>query len=75
MPQVFVSSLTEYFREMEKRGKIPHADFESLAMTVFSATFGYTFLSASFQETLSKTDRETYIKNSVTLFIDGVLRL
>ncbi len=75
VPQVFVSSLTEYFREMEKRGKIPHADFESLAMTVFSATFGYTFLSASFQETLSKTDRETYIKNSVTLFIDGVLRL
>ncbi len=72
IPQAFLSSLHDYFRNMEKMGKLPHLDFESLAMTIFSATFGYTFLNASFEDKLSKTDNHNYIKNSVELFIKGI---
>lgn len=75
VPQVFVSSLTEYFRKMEELGKIGHFDFESLAMTVFSSTFGYTFLSASFGKNLAGTEREEFIKNSVKVFVEGISRL
>lgn len=72
VPQAFVSSLKEYFKKMEELGKISHYDFESLAMTIFSSTFGYTFLNASFNHKLTKTDREAFIKNSVKIFIKGI---
>lgn len=72
VPQAFVSSLKEYFEKMEEMGKLGHFDFESLAMTIFSSTFGYTFLSASFDQNLAKTSREEFIKNSVKIFVDGI---
>ena len=72
VPQAFVSSLTEYFMKMEEMGKIGHYDFENLAMTVFSSTFGYTFLRASFDQNLAKTSREDFIKCSVNTFVDGI---
>lgn len=72
VPQAFVSSLKEYFEKMEEMGKLGHFDFESLAMTIFSSTFGYTFLSASFNQNLAKTSREEFIKNSVKIFVDGI---
>ena len=75
VPQVFVTSLTEYFRKMEELGRIGHFDFESLAMTVFSSSFGYTFLSASFGKELAGTERDEYIKNSVKVFMEGILGL
>ena len=75
VPQAFVSSLTEYFKKMEEMGKIGHFDFESLAMTIFSSTFGYTFLSASFQKNLAKTNREEFIKCSVKIFVEGISSL
>ncbi|MBD5556476.1 MAG: TetR/AcrR family transcriptional regulator [Roseburia sp.] len=75
VPQAFISSLTEYFQKMEELGKIAHFDFESLAMTVFSSTFGYTFLSASFEQKLAKTDREEFVKSSVKIFVDGISKL
>ncbi|MCI8718552.1 MAG: TetR/AcrR family transcriptional regulator [Lachnospiraceae bacterium] len=75
VPQAFISSLTEYFKKMEQLGKIAHFDFESLAMTVFSSTFGYTFLTASFHQNLTKTNRKNYIKNSVKIFVDGISNL
>lgn len=75
VPQAFVSSLTEYFIKMEEMGKIGHFDFESLAMTIFSSTFGFTFLRASFQENLSKTNREEFIKCSVKTFVEGISSL
>jgi len=75
VPQAFVSSLMEYFKTMEEKGKIGHFDFESLAMTIFSSTFGYTFLSASFNQNLAKTSREEFIKCSVKIFVDGILGL
>lgn len=72
VPQAFVSSLKEYFEKMEEMGKLGHFDFESLAMTIFSSTFGYTFLSASFDQNLAKTSREEFIKSSVKIFVDGI---
>ncbi len=72
IPQAFVASLIKYFKGMEEKGKIPHMDFEYLAMTVFSSTFGYTFLKASFGQELDKTNQEQYIKKSVELFLMGI---
>lgn len=72
VPQSFLSSLIQYFKEMEQRRKLAHMDFESLALTVFSSTFGYTFLSASFDKKLFKTEKEQYIKQSVAAFIQGI---
>ena len=72
VPQAFLSSLVQYFGEMESRGKLPHLDFECLAMTIFSSTFGYTFLSASFDQNLSKVRREDYIRQSVATFVQGI---
>lgn len=72
VPQAFISSLLEYFEKMEQLGKIRHMDFESLAMTIFSSTFGYTFLKSSFNQELTGLDREQFIKNSVAVFLNGI---
>lgn len=72
VPQVFLNSLIKYFEEMEQRGKLPHMDFESLALTIFSSTFGYVFLSASFDKKLFEVGKEEYIKQSVETFIRGI---
>lgn len=75
VPQAFLASLVDYFRKMEEKGKLPHLDFECLAMTIFSSTFGYTFLRASFDDKLTSTDPKTYIKKSVELFCQGIPRM
>lgn len=72
VPQAFLSSFIDYLNKMCEMGKIPKADFEALAMTVFSSTFGYTFLRASFGEKLTKVDKDEYIKNSVQVFVKGL---
>ena len=72
VPQAFLSSFAEYLEKMCEKGKIPKADFDALAMTVFSSTFGYTFLNASFGKELSKVEKDAYIKNSVNMFIKGL---
>lgn len=72
IPKAFLSSLAGYFGRMEEMGKLRHGDYEAWAMTIFSATFGYTFLNASFQNELSPLSRRAYIKNSVELFLNGI---
>ncbi len=72
IPQAFVSSLIDYFQSMEQKGKLPHLDFENLAMIIFSNTFGFTFLNASFDNKLTSISRETYIKTTVATFIQGI---
>ena len=74
IPEAFVSSLVAYFKEMAAKGKICPLDYESAAMTVFASTFGYTFLSASFEETLSTVEQERFIEQSVALFEQGIDR-
>ena len=72
VPQAFLSSFIKYLNRMYEMGKIPKANFDALAMTVFSSTFGYTFLSASFGKELSKVEKDEYIKDSVKLFVKGL---
>ena len=72
VPQAFLSSFTQYLNKMFDLGKIPKADFDALALTVFSSTFGYAFLNASFGNELSKVDKDEYIKSSVQMFIKGL---
>ena len=71
-PQTFLSSLISYFEQMAQKGRIPKADFEVLAMTFFSSTFGYTFLNASFEQKLSEVEREDFIKKTVAAFLYGI---
>lgn len=73
VPKDFLSALIKYFNEMEQRGKLPHLDFECLAMTIFSSTFGYTFLNASFENALLPITQEQFIKQAVKTFIDGII--
>lgn len=75
IPQAFVSSMTDYFNKMEEMEKVPHLDFECLTMTIFSSTFGYTFLKASFEDKLTSVEQEEYIKKSAELFSKGILNL
>lgn len=72
VPQAFLASFTEYLAKMYEMGKIPKADFEALAMTIFSSTFGYTFLRASFGDELSKVEKDEYIKSSAQMFLKGL---
>ncbi len=72
VPQAFLSSFTQYLNKMFELGKIPKADFDALTLTVFSSTFGYTFLKASFGNELSKVEKDEYIKSSVQMFIKGL---
>jgi Transcriptional regulator len=72
IPEAFLRALVSYFKLMHEKGKIGALDFECLALTVFSSTFGFTFLKASFGEQLSSVKQEEYIKNSVALFLKGI---
>lgn len=72
IPHVFIKSLVTYLEQMEQMGNVRHTDFECAAVTIFSATFGYTFLKASFEQNLSKVKQQEYIKKSVELFVSGI---
>ncbi|MPW24251.1 TetR family transcriptional regulator [Alkalibaculum sp. M08DMB] len=72
IPEAFLQTLVLYFKSMNEKGKIGTFDFECLAMTIFSSTFGFTFLKASFGEQLSRVKQEEYITNSVSLFLKGI---
>lgn len=74
IPQTFISSFVDYFEKMEQLGKIGHMDYENLAMTIFSSTFGYTFLKASFNQELTKVEQKEFIRNSVMVFVNGICK-
>lgn len=72
VPQAFLSSLTEYLNKMYEMEKIPKANFEALALTVLSSTFGYSFFYASFGNELSKVEKDEYVKNCVQIFLKAL---
>lgn len=72
VPQAFLRTFTDYLNKMCAMGKIPEKDFEALALTVFSATFGYTFLNASFGKELTEIEKDRYMKESVQMFVKGI---
>lgn len=73
IPKAFLTSLLDYFEKMEQLEKIAHRNYERIAMTIFSATFGFAFLKASFGQALTKVEREAFIHDSVDAFINGIL--
>ena len=72
VPQAFLEAFIGYLNQMCEKGKIPRRDFKAFAMTVFSATFGYTFLNASFGRELTEVEKDEYIKSSVQMFAEGI---
>ena len=72
IPKAFLETLIQYFETMHEKGNLPSLDYECLAMTVFSSTFGFTFLKSSFDDQISSISQEEYIKNSVSLFLKGL---
>ncbi len=72
VPQAFLMTLTDYLNKMCAMGKIPEKDFKTLALTIFSATFGYTFLNASFGKELTDIEKDEYIEESVQMFVKGI---
>lgn len=72
IPQAFLASLVEYFEKMNQLGKIAPMNYENLAMIIFSSTFGYTFLKASFHQEISKVEQKEFIRNSVQIFVKGI---
>lgn len=72
VPQAFLMTFTDYLNKMCMMGKIPEKDFQTLALTVFSATFGYTFLHASFGKELTEIEKDKYVKESVQMFVKGI---
>lgn len=73
IPHAFVDALVGYLEEMARREKLPAQDFETLAASFFSATFGYTFLKASFGGELFSVSQQEYVRKTVSLFINGIL--
>lgn len=74
IPQTFLEALTEYLKRMAELGKIAETDYASLAMTIFSSTFGYTFLKASFEQALTRVEQKAFIRNSVEVFVRGIAK-
>lgn len=74
VPQAFLSAFTEYLKKMHERGEIPELDFDVFAINFFSATFGYTFLQASFGDELTKVRKEEYVRNNVQIFVKGLMK-
>ncbi len=75
VPETFLTALIEYFEKMEEKGRLPHLDFECLALTVFTSTFGYTFLKAAFDEKLSSVEQKDFIQKSVRVFCRGISQM
>lgn len=73
VPQVFLFAFTEYLEKMYERGEICKLDFDVFAINFFAATFGFTFLQASFGDELTKVRKEEYIKNNVQIFAKGLM--
>ncbi len=72
VPNAFLSAMIEYLKGMKQRGKLPNLDYECLAMTIFSSTFGFTFLSASFENGLTHITKDEFIKQTAATLIEGI---
>ena len=49
-------------------------DYESMAMMFLSVNFGFVFLDASFGKRLTQLEKSEYIKNSVRIFLNGIVK-
>lgn len=72
VPQAFMDTLNAYFRQMAEKKKLPDRDYEALTLLIFSSTFGFTFLNASFDQALVTVEREQYIQVAVETFVKAL---
>lgn len=72
VPQAFMDALNAYFRQMAEKKKLPDRDYEALTLLIFSSTFGFTFLNASFDQALVTVEREQYIQVAVETFVKAL---
>ncbi len=72
IPQTFKKVLINYFKSM--KNELVCTDYESMAMTFLSVNFGFVFLDASFGERLTQLEKSEYIKNSVRIFLNGIVK-
>lgn len=72
IPQTFLKALTDYLSQMKEMGKIKNVDCDTVAATVLSATFGFTFLSASFGSELYNIEKSKYIESTVKSIVGGI---
>lgn len=72
IPYTFLNLLTKYLLKMKEKNKIKNIDCENVAMMILSATFGFTFLSASFGKNLIQTERSKYIDMTLKSILGGI---
>lgn len=72
IPMAFKRGLFDYFKEMYKVGKVGNDDFEGLAVMFLSINFGFVFFKASFSDSLTPLPKETFIENSIDVFVNGI---
>jgi Transcriptional regulator len=72
IPEGLKKVLQEYFKEMCKKNKIVETNFEFLSTMFLSMNFGFAFLKASFENKLTGIEKQEYIEESVTVFIEGI---
>ena len=72
VPMVFQKVLLKYFAEMTENGTMCDCDIESVALQFIAMNFGFVFLDASFGNKLVHVSRETYIRNSIKVFVSGI---
>lgn len=72
IPQTFKKVLINYFKSM--KNELVCTDYESMAMMFLSVNFGFVFLDASFGKRLTQLEKSQYIKNSVRIFLNGIVK-
>ena len=72
IPEGFKKVLQQYFKEMCEKNKIVKTNFELLSTMFLSMNFGFVFLKASFENKLTGIEKQAYIEESVTVFIEGI---
>lgn len=73
VPAVFKKVLIHYFTEMIAKGAMRECDVETLALQFIAMNFGFVFLDASFGNQLFHVSKESYIRDSIEVFVSGIV--
>lgn len=74
VPMVFKNVLMKYFTQMILKGSMRDCDVESISLQFVAMNFGFVFLEASFGKQLVNVAREEYIRNSIRVFVSGIVK-
>ena len=71
-PQTLKGLLTEYFLEMQKRGKVIEENPEGQAITFMFSNFGNFMSSEVVKDKITTMSTEDFIKSSIKIFVRGL---